>query len=75
MARGVFLHREDSRYQDLPAERYQFPKQYLSRASQFVADWIIYYEPVRGPTAKGYYAMARVEQIIPIPLRAECISP
>lgn len=67
MARGVFLHREDSRYDDLPAERYQFPRQYLSRASQFVDDWIIYYEPRRGPTGKGYYAIARVERIIPDP--------
>ncbi len=67
MARGVFLHREDSRYDDLPAERYQFPPQYLSRASQFVGDWILYYEPRRGPTGKGYYAIARVEQIIPDP--------
>lgn len=67
MVRGVFLHREDSIYRDLPAEEYQFPKQYLSRASQFVGDWIIYYEPRRGPTAKGYYAIARVERIIPDP--------
>lgn len=63
MTKGVFLHREDSIYNDLPAERYQFPSQYLSRASQFIGDWIIYYEPRRGPTGKGYYAIARVEQI------------
>ena len=63
MTRGVFLHREDSRYEDAPPEKYQFPAQYLSRASQFVGDWIIYYEPRRGPTAKGYFALARVAQI------------
>jgi putative restriction endonuclease len=67
MARGVFLHREDSIYNDLPAERYQFPSQYLSRAAQFERDWIIYYEPRRGPTGKGYYAIARVEKIISDP--------
>jgi len=71
MARGVFLHREDSRYDDVPTERYQFPRQYLSRASQFVGDWIIYYEPRRGPSAKGYFAMARVERIIPDPTSAD----
>ena len=70
MARGVFLHREDSIYNDLPAEQYQFPSQYLSRASQFVGDWIIYYEPRRGPTGKGYYAIARVERVIPDPTAA-----
>lgn len=70
MARGVFLHREDSIYNDLPAERYQFPSQYLGRAVQFVGDWILYYEPRRGPTARGYYAAARVERIVPDPSAA-----
>jgi putative restriction endonuclease len=63
----VFLHRTDSIYDDRPELQYQFPKQYLTRASQFVGDWIIYYEPRRGPTAKGYFAIARVERIIPDP--------
>lgn len=67
MARGIFLHRTDSIYDDRPELQYQFPKQYLSRASQFVGDWVIYYEPRRGPTARGYYAIARVEQIVPDP--------
>lgn len=67
MGRGIFLHRTDSIYDDRPELQYQFPKQYLSRASQFVGDWIIYYEPRRGPTARGYYAIARVERIIPDP--------
>lgn len=67
MAKGVFLHRLDSIYDDQPELQYQFPKQYLGRASQFVDDWIIYYEPRRGPTAKGYFAIARVERIIPDP--------
>jgi putative restriction endonuclease len=67
VTRGVFLHREDSRYDDLPAERYQFPQQYLSRAAQFVGDWILYYEPRRGPTSRGYYAIAKVEKVIADP--------
>jgi len=66
MARGVFLHRPDSIYDDRPETQYQFPKQYLSRASPFVGDWIIYYEPLKGG-GKGYYAIARVERIIPDP--------
>ena len=70
MARGVLLHRADSIYDDRPEEQYQFPKQYLGRASQFVGDWIIYYEPRRGGGGKGYYAMARVERIIPDPSAA-----
>jgi putative restriction endonuclease len=67
VARGVFLHRTDSIYDDRPELQYQFPKQYLTRAAQFVGDWILYYEPRRGPTAKGYFAIARVEQIVPDP--------
>jgi putative restriction endonuclease len=70
VTRGIFLHREDSIYDDRPEERYQFPSQYLSRASQFIGDWIIYYEPRRGPTGKGYFATARVERIIPDPSTA-----
>jgi putative restriction endonuclease len=71
MARGVFLHRADSIYDDQPELRYQFPKQYLSRSSQFVGDWIVYYEPRRGPTGRGYFAIARVEQIVPDPNAAD----
>ena len=67
MARGVFLHRADSIYEDHPETRYQFPPQYLSRASRFVGDWILYYEPRRGPTGKGYFAVAKVERIVPDP--------
>ena len=67
MARGVLLHRPDSIYDDRPEEQYQFPKQYLGRASQFVGDWIIYYEPRRGGSGKGYYAIARIERIVPDP--------
>lgn len=70
MAKGVFLHREDSRYRDDLATSYHFPSQYLSRASQFVGDWILYYEPRRGPTARGYFAMAVVTDIVADPSEA-----
>src|SRR6187549_3931459 len=45
LAFGVFIHRSDSIYEDSPAERYQFPNQYLARVEACVGDWIIYYEP------------------------------
>jgi len=70
MTKGVFLHRSDSRYDDFPEERYQFPKPYLSRASQFVGDWIVYYEPVKAGK-QGYFAVARVEKIIPDPTQRD----
>lgn len=67
MARGVFIHRADSVYDDHPETQYQFPAMYLDRASQLVGDWIIYYEPVKVPGSKGYHAIARVERIVPDP--------
>lgn len=68
MARGIFIVRADSPYEDLPEVQYQFPSQYLSRASQFVGDWIIYYEPVKAG-ARGYHAAAKVQQIVPDPTK------
>jgi putative restriction endonuclease len=66
MSKGVFLYREDSRYEDRPWEVYQFPASYLSRASQIVGDWVIFMEPVKAGR-KGYHAVGRVEQISPDP--------
>lgn len=67
MAFGVFIHRSDSIYDDTPAEKYQFPKQYLERVRACVGDWIIYYEPRKVIDTKGYHAVARVERVIPDP--------
>lgn len=67
MGYGIFIHRADSIYDDSPAERYQFPSQYLSRAEACVGDWIIYYEPRKVTETRGYFAVAKVQQIIPDP--------
>lgn len=67
MGFGVFIHRSDSIYDDSPAERYQFPSQYLNRVNACVADWIIYYEPRKVSETRGYFAVARVQQVIPDP--------
>jgi len=67
MAKGVFIHRSDSIYDDSPAERYQFPSQYLGRVSACIGDWIIYYEPSKVRFSKGYFATAKVEQVVPDP--------
>lgn len=68
MAFGVFIHRSDSIYEDTPAERYQFPRLYLSRVSACVGDWIVYYEPSKVADSKGYFAVAKVERVIPDPV-------
>lgn len=65
MANGIFIHRTDSIYDDSPSERYQFPRQYLERAKACLGDWVIYYEPVKVQGSRGYFAIAKVSQIVP----------
>jgi putative restriction endonuclease len=67
MGFGVFVHRADSIYADSPAEQYQFPSQYLGRVQNCVGDWIVYYEPTKVVGARGYFAVARIQQVIPDP--------
>ncbi len=67
MAFGVFIHRKDSKYDDAPSTQYQFPKQYLKRARQCEGNWIIYLEPGKVKGTRGYFAVARVQEIIPDP--------
>lgn len=67
MAFGVFIHRHDSIYDDSPAERYQFPRQYLGRVQACIGDWIFYYEPRKLRGTRGYFAIARVQEVIPDP--------
>lgn len=67
MGFGVFIHRTDSIYDDSPAERYQFPRQYLSRVEACVGDWIVYYEPRKVAETRGYFAIAKVERVVPDP--------
>jgi putative restriction endonuclease len=67
VAFGVFIHRSDSIYEDSPAEQYQFPSQYLARVEACIGDWIIYYEPRKAQESRGYFAIAKVQQVIPDP--------
>jgi putative restriction endonuclease len=67
MGHGVFIHRSDSIYEDSPAEHYQFPSQYLGRVQSCVGDWIIYYEPRKVAGTRGYFAVAKIDRVIPDP--------
>jgi putative restriction endonuclease len=71
MAKGIFMHRSDSIYDDSPAVQYQFPKQYLGRASACIGDWIIYLEPSKVRGSRGYFAAAKVGHIVPDPTAAD----
>jgi putative restriction endonuclease len=68
---GVFIHRTDSVYDDVPSERYQFPKKYLTRVQQCEGDWIVYLEPTKVKNTKGYFAVAKVQEIIADPRSAD----
>jgi putative restriction endonuclease len=66
MTKLVLLHKADSIYEDEPDVVYDFPKSYLKAISEAAGDWVIYYEPVKaGP--RGYFAVARVDRVIPKP--------
>ena len=64
MAFGVFMHRSDSIYDDIPSSQYQFPKSYLTRAQTFVGDWIVYLEPTRVTRTRGYFAMRPIQEAV-----------
>ena len=70
MAKAVLITKIGSIYDDLPEERYHFPRQYLGRMEACVGDWIIYYEPgrltvdlARREGRRAYFATARVNRI------------
>ncbi|MBY5931572.1 HNH endonuclease [Tateyamaria omphalii] len=71
MAFGVFMHRSDSIYDDVPAVQYQFPKQYLGRARQCEGNWIVYLEPSKVRNTRGYFAVARVAEIVADPKNSD----
>ena len=59
----VFVIGSHSIYADEPDRFYRFPQQWLNAAAGSVGQWILYQEPRRaGP--RGYYAAAKVEQIV-----------
>ncbi|WP_334192525.1 HNH endonuclease [Pararhodobacter sp.] len=66
MVKLVLMHKADSIYDDEPDSVYDFPRPYLKAVQEAVGDWVIYYEPVKaGP--RGYFATARLQQVIPKP--------
>jgi putative restriction endonuclease len=66
MAKAVFIASSHSAYDDQPGRAYHFPNTYLSRVAQTLGDWVIFYQGRRGGTV-GYYAVQRVERIVPDP--------
>lgn len=71
MAKGIFMSGINPEYDDLPEDRYHFPKRYLRLAQECVGDWILYYEPRKDGGRMCYYATARVQRIERDPVRAD----
>ncbi len=69
MTKAVFISKINSIYDDLPEERYHFPRQYLKRIEATIGDWIIYYEPRRNNGRQVYYATAQVRDVHEDPVK------
>jgi putative restriction endonuclease len=65
-SKGVFVVGSHSIYEDQPERFYRFPPRWMANASKVVGNWIIYQEPKRAGR-RGYYAVAKVERIVPDP--------
>lgn len=65
MTKAVFITKINSIYDDLPEERYHFPRQYLSRVKATIGDWIIYYESRRDKGRQVYFATGQVVDVRP----------
>lgn len=72
MAKAVFTTKAQPTYDDLPEERYHFPRTYLNQVRQAEGDFIVYYEPRRESAElsgragrQSYVATARVAAIRP----------
>ena len=78
MTKAIFTTKVEPSYDDLPEERYHFPRTYLRQVEASVGDWIVYYEPRRSTLDVGsrggrqaYFATARVQRIARDPSRED----
>ncbi|MDF0660826.1 MULTISPECIES: HNH endonuclease [unclassified Rhizobium] len=78
MAKAILTTKVDPTYDDLPEQRYHFPRTYLRQVEAARGDWVVYYEPRRpsGDLMKSggrqaYFATARIADIIPDPSKPD----
>jgi putative restriction endonuclease len=74
MPKAILTTKVVPSYDDLPEERYHFPRTYLGQVEAAVGDWVIYYEPRRTSVdlssrggRQAYFAAARVRSVVPDP--------
>jgi putative restriction endonuclease len=70
LAKVVLATKIDPSYDDLPEQRYHFPRTYLRAIEEARGDWIVYYEPRRSSGAlnsrggrQAYFGTARIVRI------------
>lgn len=70
MAKVILTTKVSPTYDDLPEQRYHFPRTYLNAVQQAIGDWAIYYEPRRASedlSSRGgrqaYFAAARITRL------------
>lgn len=78
MTKAVLTTKVAPTYDDLPEERYHFPRTYLRAVEAAAGDWIVYYEPRRTSgelSSRGgrqaYFAVARLDRIAADPVRPD----
>src|SRR5260370_8217502 len=76
MTKAVLTTKVEPAYDDLPEERYHFPRTYLRQVEAAIGDWIVYYEPRRTNSdvqsrggRQAYFATPRLQRIEPDPPR------
>jgi hypothetical protein len=78
VTKAIFTTKVEPSYDDLPEERYHFPRTYLRQVETAVGDWGVYYEPRRSTLDVGsrggrqaYFATAHVQRIARDPNRED----
>jgi putative restriction endonuclease len=76
--KAVFTTKVEPHYDDLPEDRYHFPRTYLKQVEAALGDWITYYEPRRTSAdlssrggRQAYFATAHVQRIARDPGRED----
>ena len=74
MSKAVLTTKVDPTYDDLPEERYHFPRTYLRQVEAAKGDFVVYYEPRRASGdlsssggRQAYFATARIADVVPDP--------
>jgi putative restriction endonuclease len=78
VVKAVLTTKVDPTYDDLPEQRYHFPRTYLRQIEAATGDFVVYYEPRRTTgdlSSRGgrqaYFAAARIIAVRPDPAQAD----